>query len=245
MREFKVGDKVVSKSFGNGEVTQIDAPTGNPSNDRYPIGISFLTAFEWCTREGQYWSDKKDIDKDIKYIEDTMKQITQAEVFTEFARVAKLIEDTDLKLIDVFRYDNEKPKFEYSYEDSMLGDYDKYTFALALVESKPVFAGDKLWSTILKNYYTITGITRNHFLTKESDNLAGTFKITNCTWKQPKKTFTINGIELPLPDDKEGGYSKSGYCFIDKYMLDMYRWDDCKDRDKVLKVITDLLDGGE
>lgn len=202
--EFRVGDKVISKAYGEGEVLSINY-TGREST--HPILVSFPnykrgleTTF---TKEGMY-EKSKDENYDIQHLKSTnekneMKYTTQAEVFEQFARVAKLIEGTDLELVDVFKFYGEKPNFEYANSDRMLSTPERYSFALALVEGKPVFTGDKLWSNFSNREVIIGGTTvykDNLYLTHMNNaGEEGDTCLDKLTWKQPKKTFLLNGIE--------------------------------------------------
>lgn len=241
MREFNIGDRVFSEKYGEGIV--IDT---NLSETDYPIKVNFGGDYVVYTLDGKYWSTRysyvSEKDKDIEHIEKDMKHTTQAEVFIEFARVARLIEGTELKLIDVFKYDNEKPLHEYAYKDKMLGDYDKYTFALALVEDKPVFVGDTLYHTngsaLVVQAVEEFSEGRLAFKSIREPFVNGDW-VKYYSWKQPKKTFILNGIELPLPTNDNSTTEFALY----KEVLSKYTWNTSRDRDTVLKAIINLLEG--
>jgi hypothetical protein len=68
--------------------------------------------------------------------------MTLSELYLEAARVAKMIEGTDLLINDVIKiygivYERERVLFRHEPE--------AYEFALAIVEGKPVFKGDELY----------------------------------------------------------------------------------------------------
>ena len=246
MREFKIGDKVFSTVFGNGEVTKIDTPNGNPLDDNYPIGVTFSTDFDWYTVDGRYWSNKPD-NKDIKHIintneKETMKCTTQSEVFEQLARVAKLIEGTDLELRNVAKYTSTEG-FPVEFID-IYGEPSGYTFALALVEGKPVFAGDKLWSNYSNKEVTIEGTTvykDNLYLTHINNaGDGGDTCLDTLTWKQPKKTFMLNSIELPLPTSDDRYYISDAHINLREFT-----WESARDRDSVAHELIQLLRGNK
>lgn len=74
-----------------------------------------------------------------------------------------------------------------------------YEFAVAILEDKPVFVGDRIWLKSIGAYSIVpakealhTGITDEY-----------------CSWVEPKKTFMLNGVELPCPDGKDDYYGYS------------------------------------
>ena len=99
-----------------------------------------------------------------------------------------------------------------------------YLFLLAVIEGKPVYVGDKLWNTVLGSEFIVTDLPRF------SSNME------NWSFEKPKpKTFTLNGVELIAPDNRQNGY------FIGD--IAAYKWDNHKDRDAFYNAIIDLLDG--
>lgn len=84
-----------------------------------------------------------------------------------------------------------------------------YTFAVAALEGKPVFVGDKLWLkgghqiTVEDNLYINTGVM---------------------TWTPPaKRTFEINGHEVPEPM-REKPEKGTEYWYIDPCEYDLCDW---------------------
>ena len=67
---------------------------------------------------------------------------------------------------------------------------EQYSFAVAILEDKPVFVGDKVF------------IKGGHWVTVESDTHISEEIMS---WQPPKKTFTLNGEELPCPGHSFGG----------------------------------------
>lgn len=83
-----------------------------------------------------------------------------------------------------------------SFDDS---NPDVYKFAVAILEGKPLFIGDTV-------YHKQSGIERIINTSELSDDFEDNF-----TWQQPKpkRTFTLNGVELPCPIDGVGSYPMS------------------------------------
>lgn len=117
------------------------------------------------------------------------------DLYLEYARVIKMCEGTDLE--------NETGKcVRWKWKGSDKWFYIEYQghpnfngftitmvdvdFALAVLEGKPVFVGDRLW---LKD---------GHQFAVE-DDLHIDHKIMSWTPPTPKRTFTLNGVELPCP----------------------------------------------
>ena len=68
----------------------------------------------------------------------------------------------------------------------------QHKFAVAILEGKPVFVGDKLYAKHNGAEVTVdTGIKVKHNIFSEE-----------LTWTPPapKRTFTLNGVELPCPE---------------------------------------------
>lgn len=173
---------------------------------------------------------------------------TQAEVFTEFARISKLAEGSELSLRVLFKYDGSPVHNEPYSEYCMLGDYEKYSFALAIVEGNPVFPGDTLYSVHYKEPVRVRRITE-YGIYVDGTTVTGTrfrdeVKLTDLAWQAPGRTFILNGEELPFPEDTNNGRigSRKWY-YIPEDVFTHFRWDTIKDRDKVQAAILKLLKG--
>ena len=93
------------------------------------------------------------------------------------------------------------PKFEYKP--------DIYTFAITILEGKPVFVGDRLYANNCTQPLMIKG----------NSEQSGYLSVGNCTnydisilsWTPPikKRTFMFGDKELPCPDKNKGGYQIS------------------------------------
>jgi len=103
-------------------------------------------------------------------------------------------------------------------------DGDRYDLAVAIIEDKPVFVWDKIYSKRTGQGITVT---------------EGFLSAIDYTLTPPKKkrTFDLNGKQLPCPSNNE---------FCDTYLLDIlgqyYYFDYMEDRNKVARAIIDLFD---
>lgn len=117
---------------------------------------------------------------------------TYKENLTAYIRVIEMCEKynkehgTDVKPWDCVKYRGDpildgNPMFT--------GDADKYTFAISILEAKPVFIGNKIWLKNVQRYITITKCIN-----------ADDIRDDCCSWNPPKcETVIINGVELPRP----------------------------------------------
>ena len=86
-------------------------------------------------------------------------------------------------------------------------DPESYIFAVGIIEDNPVFVGDKVYANNCTSPLVVEGISK----------YKGYIFVGNCTnydisilsWNPPKKTFFLNGVELPCPDGNKGGYQIS------------------------------------
>jgi hypothetical protein len=77
-------------------------------------------------------------------------------------------------------------------------DIDTYEFALAIVEDRPVFKGDVLWTKDSQQITVDTGLaTFDGYKIWTSDGRL--FMCDFLSWQEPKRTITINGKEYPSP----------------------------------------------
>lgn len=84
---------------------------------------------------------------------------------------------------------------EYTDHPRFAEEPEVYKFALTILEGKPVFVGAVVHLRLSGQVYTVT----------ENINISNIEK--NFTWTPPfpKRTFMLNGMELPCPV-KDGGY---------------------------------------
>jgi len=100
-------------------------------------------------------------------------------------------------------------------------DGDRYDLAVAIIEDKPVFVGDKIYHKAQKHCVPI---------------LEGTFydpRYWTLTPPKPKRTFELNGKQLPCPS-KDDNYPL-------EILGEFYYFESIEDRIKVAKAINDLL----
>jgi len=110
---------------------------------------------------------------------------------------------------------------KWNLKEHPMFDGHKYDLAVAIIEDKPVFVGDKIYHKSMKHSVTI---------------IEGAFydcRYWTLTPPKPKRTFELNGRQLPCP-------SKD-----DNYLLEIlggfYYFESIEDIDKVAKAINDLL----
>lgn len=106
----------------------------------------------------------------------------KSDLYRERARVLDMCEGTDINPNDCCKYDgnlfdsNSKPSFNF--------DPKLYEFAVAILEDRPVFVGDALYAKSTGESLVV------------SDS---TLFLKDLSWDPPKKTFILNGVELPCP----------------------------------------------
>mgnify|MGYP003564865876 FL=1 len=102
-------------------------------------------------------------------------------------------------------------------------DGSKYDLAVAIIEDTPVFAGDKIYTKRTCQEITVT---------------EGFLSAIDYTLTPPKKkrTFDLNGKQLPCPSNNE---------FCDTYMLDIigvnYYFESMEDRNIVARELLNLI----
>ena len=110
----------------------------------------------------------------------------QNDLYIKYARVIEMCKGTALESTPwlCVKYDGEvmfrHPAFDVTPK--------YYEFAIAILEDKPVFVGDTLYHKETGKKYIVSSITVFKFL----------------TWQppKPKRTFMLNGVELPCPSKK-------------------------------------------
>lgn len=112
----------------------------------------------------------------------------KSDLHRKWARVLDMCEGTEVDPNDCWKFNGES-KHRYPSFDSV-GTYD---FMVAILESKPVFIGDKLYGKISKQFSVI----------EAAEVLSGECDCSDAeywSWNEPKHTFKINGVELPCPN---------------------------------------------
>ena len=100
-------------------------------------------------------------------------------------------------------------------------DDKNYDLAVAIIEGKPVFVGDKIYTKRTGQDITVT---------------EGFLSAIDYTLKppKPKRTFDLNGQQLPCPSTDDN-------CPLE-ILGEFYYFESREDRNKVAKAINDLLD---
>ena len=101
-------------------------------------------------------------------------------------------------------------------------DSPNYDLAVAIIEDKPVFVGDKIYHKSMKHSVTI---------------IEGAFydcRYWTLTPPKPQRTFELNGKQLPCPS-KDDNYPL-------EILGEFYYFESREDRNKVAKAINYLLD---
>lgn len=114
----------------------------------------------------------------------------KSDLYREWARVLDMCEGTVVKPWSCVRRKTD----EYTSTFYATPDFDDiegdWSFAVAILEGKPVFVGDIV-------YHKSGG--SKHIVAFRPDSLDG------YSWNPLKKTFMLNGEELPCPTTKQGG----------------------------------------
>ena len=154
-----------------------------------------------------------------------MKTKTQRELVLEFwGRLYDMCDDynkrhgTNIKPQDCVKHCGGK----WNLKEPPMFDGHKYDLAVAIIEDTPVFVGDKIYHKAHKHCVKII----------EGDF---DYRYWTITPPKPKRTFNLNGQQLPCPSNNE---------FCDTYLLDIlgeyYYFESMEDRNNVAQAI-DIL----
>ena len=119
---------------------------------------------------------------------------TYEELMTQYwGKIVPMAQAAGIKPWECVRHVNED---KFTDHPHFKGKQWHYTFAITILEGKPVFVGDKL-------YYKDTEFIVADCSEKQS--------FSNVTWTPPakKRTFMLGDKELPCPDKNKGGYQIS------------------------------------
>jgi hypothetical protein len=119
--------------------------------------------------------------------------MTLAKLYEEAARVAKLIENTPIKMLSCIKHNGRV----CTYYPQFNSDPSEYEFCLAIVEGKPVFKGDHLWFPQYPSCQYVSGCWKY-------SNFIG------ASWNAPKPKTVM--VEL-LREDAEAIASLNTYGF--------------------------------
>ena len=145
----------------------------------------------------------------------------KSDLHREWARVIDMCEGTNVDPGDCLRIDGAPCHLRYP----LFGDNpDSYTFAVAILEGKPLFVGDEV--------YWKNGKDRFDWDRGEMDDYQ-----ESLTRVDPKYTITLNGEKLPAPDNG------SFYLYIGGFNHIQYGFKNGEDLIKVESAINKLLRG--
>ncbi len=120
----------------------------------------------------------------------------KSDLYREYARALDMCENTEVREIDCIRW-CEKPVLESGQFHNW--PLEKYSFALAIVEDKPVFEGDKMWCILGEpREVTIKELCNGTHLVATDGGIFALSNIEKClSWNQPKpETITVT---IPRP----------------------------------------------
>ena len=239
MSNFKVGDAVCNDAYGDGIVYAVDLHDKDLPN--YPIGVKFIKygAPQSFTREGWFNESTKNPRFVLHKIENS--NMTLDKIFGNLERVCKMIAGTEIDIKDTIRFNGNPILRDLNLTDFRENWVEKYTFAQGLIENKPAFAGDTIWSTEHNIYKIIKEVLpfRGRVILSDGANVS----ILNCIWEEPKKKLLIGDTECvaPLPSNtnkrKDHGITLSGGIFIKRYS-----WETPEERDAATFAIAKLLE---
>lgn len=110
---------------------------------------------------------------------------------------------------------------------------DEYSFALTILEGKPVFVGDKLYANNCTEPLTIKGLSKQYGYLSVGE--CTNYQIDILSWTPPtqNRTFMLGGVELPCPDKNKGGYQIA--------LTRKHFFSDFHDAQKVANAIDEIL----
>ena len=127
---------------------------------------------------------------------------TYKENLREYIRVIEMCEKynkehgTDVKPWSCVKYDGEAG---FNAHMAFTGIYNRYTFAISILEAKPVFVGNRIWFKDAQLFISITEMINGNGITDDY-----------CSWNSPKReTVIINGVWLPRPLKEQATNGKS------------------------------------
>ena len=233
---FKVGDRVVSDAFGEGVVVTLEG------SSTYPVQVRF--DLDACDKDRTY-TQEGEFMRGIPGVYDT-RNIKQKNNTVENANLKKLLAQY-MQILDMCAGTEVEPKYCVRFQGNGLqhlpnfeGAVADYSFALALVENKPVFVGDELYIKSEKlSTVVVTGVFGKATLQGSKNGVICGVGVKNLTWEAPLRTFNLNGDELVLPKVREEGFLLRKQ----RLQLDLFVWDTRRDRDAVEAALFKVLSG--
>jgi len=147
----------------------------------------------------------------------------KSDLHREWARVLDMCEGTKVNPLDCWKVRG----VQYMVKPQFNADTSDYEFAFAILEDKPVFVGDRVYRKTSGNEQVVFDAVG---LNKVDWSLY--------TLNTPKKTFALNGDELPCPVKSMPAGDTYSMNFGD---LRLHYFNCKEDRDKVLCALHKLL----
>ncbi len=116
----------------------------------------------------------------------------RSDLFREYACVIDMCESTEVTTKQCVRIHQQGHGDTFmaiseGYSPEFTDPPNNYTFAVAILEGKPVFMGDVVYDKLSGSPYTVNPAS-------SFCNLHRGF-----TWSKPKRTFALAGHEVPIP----------------------------------------------
>lgn len=123
------------------------------------------------------------------------------ELMREYVRVSDMCKGTDVKPWECVKYAGNTGFYNHP---NFIKNTESMEFAIAILEGRPVFVGCKLWFKDECKKVTVYGKRDGYIDTNEF----GTIGYSGLSWTPPtkKRTFMLNGVELPCPDRADDGH---------------------------------------
>jgi len=176
----------------------------------------------------------------------------RSDLYREYARVIDMCEGTNVNPLKCIKLGESICNLQEIY---FTDKPSVYSFAIAIIEDKPVFVGDELYDKDTGIKVVIENNTIHNDKLLVSGVATFYININLLSWNPPKpKTFNLNGVELPLPDAKivrscsginivDSHNNNIGQCYSITFCGIEYNWSKQEYRDSVSKAITKLLQG--
>jgi len=142
----------------------------------------------------------------LKGVSDMSSITKRSDLFRQYARVIDMCEGTNVNALDCIKF-NDRPLVERnkSNEPEFILDPSCYDFAIAILEGKPLFAGD-----------TVYCITKGSAMIISAYGPPVKEFIDQVTWNKPARKIKIDSVELPRPLDDESPH-QVGVCGTSYY----------------------------
>ena len=162
------------------------------------------------------------------------------ELHSEYARVLKLAEVHGIPVggLCKIKVDNVWMDINYPRFDS---GTNIYSFALCILENKPVFSGDRVWSNFLNKYVLVSELTADGAYLRFYGSTYGSIGINNISWE---KAINIFGRKLILPrQDLCPSFwtNPTTNILFDIVNNEYYTWSNKEDKHAWIDLISDLL----